>query len=109
MPQRQKEKETKDSVELRGQLVSRSYNGLTAGRNARESGPQRPTTARALVLRNGKHGAMGSGEIMSPNSTRISGREKLKILNLRDERVTPLDVRRTGNSIHHYESISFKR
>ena len=80
MPQRQKEKETKDSVELRGQLVSRTYNGLTAGRNARESGPQRPTTARALVLRNGKHGAMGSGEIMSPNSTRISGREKLELL-----------------------------
>ncbi|KAI0051869.1 hypothetical protein FA95DRAFT_1602357 [Auriscalpium vulgare] len=37
-----------------------------------------PTTARALVLRNGKHGAMGTGEIMS--TRKPSGREKLDLL-----------------------------
>ena len=38
----------------------------------------RPTTSRALVLRNGKQGAMGSGEMVL--SQKISGREKLELL-----------------------------
>ncbi|KAI0062875.1 hypothetical protein BV25DRAFT_1855093 [Artomyces pyxidatus] len=37
-----------------------------------------PTTARAIVLRNGKHGAMGTGELMS--TRKVSGREKLDLL-----------------------------
>ena len=37
-----------------------------------------PTTSRALVLRNGKQGAMGSGEMVL--SQKISGREKLELL-----------------------------
>ena len=36
------------------------------------------TTARALVLRNGKHGAMGAGELVS--TRHIMGREKLDLL-----------------------------
>jgi hypothetical protein len=37
-----------------------------------------PTTARALVLRNGKHGAMGAGELML--TRKMSGWEKLDLL-----------------------------
>ena len=37
-----------------------------------------PTTARALVLRNGKYGAMGTGELVL--TKKISGREKLELL-----------------------------
>ncbi len=37
-----------------------------------------PSTARALVLRNGKQGAMGTGEIMSLRKP--IGREKLDLL-----------------------------
>ena len=37
-----------------------------------------PSTARALVLRNGKQGAMGTGELMSLR--RPIGREKLDLL-----------------------------
>lgn len=36
-----------------------------------------PTTSRALVLRNGKHGSQGTGELMV---SKISGREKLDLL-----------------------------
>ncbi|THH29850.1 hypothetical protein EUX98_g4322 [Antrodiella citrinella] len=39
---------------------------------------QRPSTARALVLRNGKHGARGTGEVILLN--KMSGREKLELL-----------------------------
>ncbi|KAI0793177.1 hypothetical protein C8Q75DRAFT_547778 [Abortiporus biennis] len=44
----------------------------------RDENGQRPTTARALVLRNGKHGAMGTGEVFL--LTKMSGREKLDLL-----------------------------
>lgn len=40
---------------------------------------RRPTTTKALVLRNGKQGAMGTGEVV-PFSGKISGREKLELL-----------------------------
>jgi hypothetical protein len=40
--------------------------------------PQRETTTKALVLRNGKYGARGSGEIIL--ATRMMGREKLDLL-----------------------------
>lgn len=39
---------------------------------------QRPSTARALVLRNGKHGARGTGEVILLN--KMSGREKFDLL-----------------------------
>ncbi|KAG6831828.1 hypothetical protein H0H87_003747 [Tephrocybe sp. NHM501043] len=39
---------------------------------------ERPTTARALILRNGKHGARGTGEII--RMTKLSGRETLDLL-----------------------------
>jgi len=40
--------------------------------------PQKETTTRALVLRNGKYGARGSGEVML--TSRMMGREKLDLL-----------------------------
>ena len=39
---------------------------------------EKPTTTRALVLRNGKHGAMGTGEVVMLN--KITGKEKLDLL-----------------------------
>ena len=39
---------------------------------------ERPTTTKALVLRNGKYGAMGSGELIL--LSKIGGREKLDLL-----------------------------
>lgn len=48
-----------------------------AGRE-RDANGHKPLTARALVLRNGKHGAMGTGEIVL--ASRMSGREKLDLL-----------------------------
>ena len=47
------------------------------GRERDENG-NKPLTARALVLRHGKHGAMGTGEMVL--ATRMSGREKLDLL-----------------------------
>ncbi|KAI0696691.1 hypothetical protein BC835DRAFT_1271539 [Cytidiella melzeri] len=44
----------------------------------RDADGHKPTTARALVLRNGKYGAMGTGEMMLV--TKMSGREKLELL-----------------------------
>jgi hypothetical protein len=40
--------------------------------------PEKGTTTRALVLRNGKHGARGTGEIIL--MSRMTGREKLDLL-----------------------------
>ena len=39
----------------------------------------RPSSSRALVLRNGKYGAMGTGELVSLRK-KLSGREKLDLL-----------------------------
>ncbi len=47
------------------------------GRERDEHG-HKPLTARALVLRNGKYGAMGTGEVVL--ATKMSGREKLDLL-----------------------------
>ncbi|KAG6866749.1 hypothetical protein C0991_011408 [Blastosporella zonata] len=44
----------------------------------RDENGERPTTTRALVLRNGKYGARGTGEMMLV--TKLSGREKLDLL-----------------------------
>ena len=39
---------------------------------------QKPTTSKALVLRNGKYGSQGTGELMLLG--RMTGREKLDLL-----------------------------
>lgn len=44
----------------------------------RDENGNKPLTARALVLRNGKYGARGTGELMAMG--RMSGREKLDLL-----------------------------
>ncbi|GBE81159.1 hypothetical protein SCP_0308850 [Sparassis crispa] len=44
----------------------------------RDENGDKPTTARALVLRNGKYGARGTGELMAMG--KMSGREKLDLL-----------------------------
>lgn len=44
----------------------------------RDPNGERPSTTRALVLRNGRHGARGTGELMAV--TKLSGREKLDLL-----------------------------
>ncbi|KAI0645959.1 hypothetical protein C8Q79DRAFT_967138 [Trametes meyenii] len=44
----------------------------------RDANGNKPLTARALVLRNGKYGAMGTGEVVL--ASRMSGREKLDLL-----------------------------
>ncbi|KNZ80873.1 hypothetical protein J132_04097 [Termitomyces sp. J132] len=44
----------------------------------RDENGEKPTTARAMVLRNGKYGARGTGEIILVS--KLSGREKLDLL-----------------------------
>jgi len=39
---------------------------------------EKPTTTRALILRNGKHGINGAGEMMMVS--KLTGREKLDLL-----------------------------
>ncbi|KAF5380464.1 hypothetical protein D9615_004625 [Tricholomella constricta] len=52
----------------------------TRGKNhgTRDENGEKPTTTRALILRNGKHGARGTGELVL--ATKLSGREKLDLL-----------------------------
>ncbi len=61
-------------------LVTTGPKELVAKRihGKRDENGQRPTTARALILRNGKYGAMGTGEVTLSN--KMSGREKLELL-----------------------------
>lgn len=49
-----------------------------SGAGRPETFKERPTTTKALVLRNGKHGAMGTGELVL--LSKIGGREKLDLL-----------------------------
>ncbi|KAF8973070.1 hypothetical protein BDZ97DRAFT_1779193 [Flammula alnicola] len=44
----------------------------------RDEHGQKPTTSRALILRNGKYGSQGTGEVML--MSKMSGREKLDLL-----------------------------
>jgi hypothetical protein len=60
-------------------LVSTGPKGVFAKNPVRRGANEAlPTTSRALVLRNGKHGARGTGELML--ASKISGREKLDLL-----------------------------
>jgi hypothetical protein len=49
-----------------------------SGHGRPETFKERPTTTKAMVLRNGKHGAMGIGEVVL--LSKIGGREKLDLL-----------------------------
>ncbi|KAJ6500171.1 hypothetical protein C8R47DRAFT_1211730 [Mycena vitilis] len=60
-------------------LVPVGARHLSAKRQTkRDENGDKPTTARALILRNGKHGARGTGEMMLV--TKLLGREKLDLL-----------------------------
>ncbi|KAG7446329.1 uncharacterized protein BT62DRAFT_968061 [Guyanagaster necrorhizus] len=62
-------------------LISLGSRHLTGKRGKRDDdalSKERPTTTRALVLRNGKNGARGTGEVMLVS--RLTGREKLDLL-----------------------------
>jgi hypothetical protein len=63
---------SRDIVPVGPRNVSAKHQGK------RDANGERPTTARALILRNGKHGARGTGELVVVS--RISGREKLDLL-----------------------------
>jgi hypothetical protein len=51
-----------------------------AGKNQskRDETGEKPTTSRAIILRNGKYGARGTGELML--ASKLTGREKLDLL-----------------------------
>ncbi|EGO00109.1 hypothetical protein SERLA73DRAFT_167949 [Serpula lacrymans var. lacrymans S7.3] len=63
---------SRDVVSVAPRHVSVKYQGK------RDENGLRPSTSRALVLRNGKYGARGTGELML--ASKISGREKLDLL-----------------------------
>lgn len=79
MPPKQPEKPASVPSKSR-ELIPLGPRHLSAKHNhsRRDEHGHLPTTAHALVLRNGKHGAMGTGELMS--SKKISGRQKLDLL-----------------------------
>jgi len=52
-----------------------------------EKGPK-PTTERALILRNGKYGSQGTGELML--MSRMTGREKMDLLAGKQQEATKL-------------------
>ncbi|KAG1809301.1 uncharacterized protein BJ212DRAFT_1448757 [Suillus subaureus] len=64
---------SRDLVPVGPQHVQASKHG-----GKRDENGLKPTTSRALVLRNGKFGARGTGEVML--SSKMSGREKLDLL-----------------------------
>ncbi|KDQ57640.1 hypothetical protein JAAARDRAFT_35330 [Jaapia argillacea MUCL 33604] len=66
------EAKSKELVKVGPRHITAKYAGKRT-----ESG-EKPTTARALVLRNGKYGSQGTGEMVLAN--KISGREKLDLL-----------------------------
>ncbi|KZT29034.1 hypothetical protein NEOLEDRAFT_1154103 [Neolentinus lepideus HHB14362 ss-1] len=67
------ESKSRDLIPVGPKHVQGKYQG-----SKRTEEGAKPTTARALVLRNGKYGAIGTGEVVLAN--KISGREKLDLL-----------------------------
>ena len=63
---------SKDLIPLGARHVAAKHQGK------RTEDGQKPTTARALVLRDGKYGARGTGELML--LSKLTGREKLDLL-----------------------------
>jgi hypothetical protein len=78
MPEKKTTKPTKPSASKA--LVPVGQRGVSTKHDPtkRDENGDKPTTVRALVLRNGKHGARGTGEVMLVS--KISGREKLDLL-----------------------------
>ena len=62
------------STKAPGHLSVRS----SKNQSKRDKRGELPTTSRAMVLRNGKHGARGTGELMVVS--KLTGREKLDLL-----------------------------
>jgi hypothetical protein len=60
-------------------LVARGKRELIHSATARKSLGLKPSTSKALILRNAKFGAVGSGEVQLFNK-RVFGQEKLDIL-----------------------------
>ncbi|KAN0091136.1 hypothetical protein V8E55_004702 [Tylopilus felleus] len=67
-----KKKPTQDLVSVGPKHVQKKYHGK------RDENGLKPSTSRALILRNGKDGARGTGELMLAG--RMTGREKLDLL-----------------------------
>lgn len=74
MPSKQSSSTSKDLIHFGPREVFK-HSDIAKERLKR---PQRETTTRALVLRNGKYGARGTGEVML--ARRMTGREKLDLL-----------------------------
>ena len=77
-----KKKDTGFLSNLRGKFASPRQNAV-ATTSSFESKARRPTTERALMLRRGKHGVLGTGEVSGKSISaddKVSGREKLEIL-----------------------------
>ncbi|OBZ71054.1 GTPase-activating protein gyp1 [Grifola frondosa] len=74
-----KSKPTKSVLSSARDLVTVGPRDVTAkSQSGRDATRQRQLTDRALVLRNGKYGARGTGELMAMG--KMSGREKLELL-----------------------------
>lgn len=58
------------------EVIAAKKHSLT---NKRDEYGNKPTTVRAMILRNGKDGARGTGELVM-SRVRMSGREKLDLL-----------------------------
>lgn len=72
-------KSSKAAPSASNALVPVGAKHLSAKRQTkRDENGDKPTTARALVIRNGKYGARGTGEMMLV--TKLLGREKLDLL-----------------------------
>lgn len=60
-------------------LVSRGKRDVIHASDAKKRSGVKPSTSKALILRNGKHGAAGSGE-MALFRNKVYGQEKLDLL-----------------------------
>lgn len=78
MPPNPKPKAGKSSHDL-VPVGPRHVSAVAVGKPVKEhEKKKKETTERALILRNGKYGAMGTGELMI--ARKMSGREKLDLL-----------------------------
>ncbi|KAL1736146.1 hypothetical protein EV714DRAFT_242551 [Schizophyllum commune] len=59
-------------------LVKKGPSALQKSANKKQDAAEKPTTQRAIVIRNGKYGARGTGEVQLV--TKLAGREKLDLL-----------------------------
>jgi hypothetical protein len=71
---------SRDLVPVGPRHVSTKAPGHLSSKNQskRDENGEKPTTSRAIVLRNGKYGARGTGELML--ASKLTGREKLDLL-----------------------------